>query len=84
MVNGCDEGGAGVWGGLVQDEYVDIPLMSIDASATMGTLRDLVGTMGTMGDLTGAAYDDVDLESEDRDGDELGTRATRPWGEDLE
>lgn len=54
----------------MQDEFVDIPLMSIDP--TMGTLRDLVG-----GD-----YDQVDLEEDD--GDSLKTRATRPLGEDLE
>jgi len=72
MVNGCDEGdtGSGVWGGLVQDEFVDIPLISIDP--TMGTLRDLVG-----GD-----FDDVDLE--EGDSDDLRTRATSPLGEELE
>lgn len=71
MVNGCDEGGTGggVWGGLVQDEFVDIPLISIDP--TMGTLRDLVG-----GD-----FDDVDLE--EGDSDDLKTRPMSPLGEDL-
>lgn len=49
---------------------MDIPLISV--IPTMGTLRDLVG-----GD-----YDDVDLEEGDTD--DLKTRATQPWGEDLE
>lgn len=77
MVNGSyDEGGSGVWGGLVLDEFVDIPLVSIDP--TMSTLRDLVGG-------------DFDMEEDSHEGDDttadvdaLRTRATRPLGEELD
>lgn len=79
MVNGsCDEGGSGVWGGLVLDEFVDIPLVSIDA--TMGTLRDLVGGDFDDGDDENC-HDGHDTTA---DVDDLRTRATRPLGEELD
>lgn len=83
MVNGpCDEGGRGVWGGLVLDEFVDIPLVGIDP--TMGTLRDLVGgdysDEGEDGDVSDPSTDD----DETADVDDLRTRATRPLGEELD
>lgn len=71
MVNGCcDKGGSG----LVTDEFVDIPLVSIDP--TMGTLRDLVG-----GDFDDDGEDHREGDETILDVDELRTKATRPWGE---
>lgn len=71
MVNGSyDEGGSG----LVLDEFVDIPLVSIDP--TMGTLRDLVG-----GDFDDNDKDRHEGNETTVDVDELRTKATRPWGE---
>lgn len=76
MANGCDASSSGIWGRSVLDEFVDIPLVSVDP--TMGTLRDLVG-----GDYDGEDDDD-NHGGETADVDDLRTRATRPWGEMLD
>lgn len=71
MVNGSyDEGGSG----LVLDDFVDIPLVSIDP--TMGTLRDLV-----RGDFDDDDEDHHEGYDTTGDVDDLRTKATRPLGE---
>lgn len=78
MVNGsCDKGGSEVSGGLMLDEFVDIPLVSIDP--TMGTLRDLVG-----GDFSDDDEDHRQGDETTVDVDDLRTKPTRPWGDELE
>lgn len=70
MVDGSDDKGGS---GPVLDEFVDIPLVSIDP--TMGTLRDLVG-----GDFDEDGEDHREGDETIVDVDELRTKATRPWG----